>query len=385
MKILILNYEFPPLGGGGGIASYDLAKEWAIHGQVDVITSSFRGLSPVDIMDNINVHRVNVLLRKSRDAASFISMLTYLPGAFIKGIRLIRKNRYDVINTHFAIPSGPVGYLLGKIFGIPNVLSLHGGDIYDPSKKMSPHNSWFFSRAVRFILNRADRIVAQSSNTRDNTIKYYNPKKNVEIIPLAFHPPKDVKDTRIELELSANDFVLITIGRIVKRKAMDVLIKALGKISDKNIKLVIMGDGPDRGELERLAREQKVNDRIKFLGYVDDDKKFAYLKNADLFTLTSMHEGFGIVYMEAMHYGLPIICTNEGGQTDFLSNRENAILINVGDFEACAEAIKTFRDNKNLYKKCSQNNIKKIKNFYAPQVAEQYIKVFKVLIGKKKQ
>src|SRR5208337_5447176 len=100
-----------------------------------------------------------------RDAATFCSMLSYLITGFVKGCSLILKNRYDVINTHFAIPSGPLGYILGKMFKIPNVLSLHGGDIYDPSKKLSPHNNFFFRRLVRFVLNSADRIVAQSNNT----------------------------------------------------------------------------------------------------------------------------------------------------------------------------------------------------------------------------
>jgi L-malate glycosyltransferase len=380
LKILIINYEFPPLGGGGGVATNDLALEWVKQGTVDVLTSSFTGLPAFEKVGDINVHRVKILFRKSRDAASFISMLSYLPGAFFRGIRLIRKNRYDVINTHFAVPSGPVGFLLGKMFGIPNVLSLHGGDIYDPSKKMSPHKSFFFSRVVRFILNHADRIVAQSSNTRDNTLKYYNPRKPVEIIPLAFHAPADPKTTRKAMGIDAKEFMLITIGRLIKRKALEVLIKAVARVKDKKVRLYVMGDGPEREFLEQTARESGVADRIVFLGYVSDEDKFRYIRVADLFTLTSLHEGFGIVFMESMYFGLPVVCTNNGGQVDFLKDGENALLIDVGDVGACAAAIERFVRDRKLYTRCSKNNREAVKMFYAEAVANKYIEIFRDII-----
>jgi glycosyltransferase involved in cell wall biosynthesis len=379
-RILIVNYEFPPLGGGGGVATYDLAVEWIREAQVDVLTSSFRGLPKYEIMDNINVYRVKIFLRKTRDEASFFSMFSYLPMAFFKAIQLCRKNHYDVINTHFAVPSGPLGYVLGKLFEIPNVLSLHGGDIYDPSKKLSPHRSFFFRRAVRFLLNRADRIVAQSSNTRDNAFRYYQPEKDISIIPLAFHPPElprvSREDVFIDENVDEDDFLLITVGRLIKRKAIDTIIRSLQKINYSSIKLLIIGDGPERGNLMRLVEDLSLNDRVIFLGYVSNEVKYRYLAVSNLFVLTSLHEGFGIVFMESMYCGLPIVCTNSGGQVDFLKNGENAILIDVGDADACAEAIVRFYEDRELYSNCSINNKKKVMNFYAENIANQYIKLF---------
>lgn len=383
LKILIINYEFPPLGGGGGVASYDLAVEWAKYGQVDVLTSSFKGLSKKEKVEGINIYRSKVLFRKSRDAASFLSMLTYLMSAFFKGISLARKNKYDIINTHFAIPSGPLGYIISKFFKIPNVLSIHGGDIYDPSKSLSPHKNILFKRVVKFILNRADRIVAQSSNTRDNAIKYYSPKKEVEIIPLAFHAPDKPKLTRKDLKIEKNEIALCAVGRIVKRKALDVIINAIKFINNKNIKFYIMGDGPERENLEKLVEKQNLQNNIKFLGFVSTEEKYSYIQAADLFTLTSLHEGFGIVYMEAMFFGLPIVCTNHGGQVDFLKHEENALLIDVNDVKACANSIERFINDKALYKKCSKNNKEKIKLFYADNVSKQYENIFLELVGEK--
>lgn len=376
LKILIINYEFPPLGGGGGVASYDLALEWSLKNDVDVLTSNYKGLKSSENVKGIRVYRTRILFRKSRDAATFISMLSFLVTGFIKGFSLCRKNRYNVINTHFAVPSGPLGYILGKIFRIPDVLSIHGGDIYDPSKKMSPHKSPVFSRVVRFILNRADRVVAQSTNTRDNTVKYYSPVKEVGIIPLAFHPPEIVKQGRVKMGLDSDSFYFITIGRLVKRKAIDTMLNALSGIRNSRIKLLIVGDGPELEFLRNLTSQLGLDGRVTFTGYVDESRKYSYLNNADAFIMTSLHEGFGIVFMEAMFAGLPIVCTNHGGQVDFLKNGENAFLIDVGDSDACRKSMMKVFTDRDIYRRMSANNRKKVKVFYAGNVAAEYLKIF---------
>ncbi len=381
LKILLINYEFPPLGGGGGVASYDLAVEWAKHAQVDVLTSSFKHLPKKEIINGINIYRSKIFFRKSRDTASFLSMLSFLITGFLKGISLVRHNRYHIINTHFALPSGPLGYLLGKMFKIYNVLSIHGGDIYDPSKKLSPHKNFLFKKIVKFILNHADKIVAQSTNTRDNALKYYKPKKEVIIIPLAFHPVKKPLIKRKELGLASNQFILCSIGRIIKRKALDVVIRAIKLLNNNKIFFNIMGDGPERKNLEKLADNLNLKKQVKFLGFVEEKEKYANLCIADLFVLTSLHEGFGIVYMEAMFCGLPIICANHGGQVDFLTDQENALLIEVGDLKACAHAIERFYKEKNLHLKCKKNNIIKVKEFYADNIAKKYLTLFCDLIN----
>jgi len=179
-RILVLNYEFPPLGGGGGIATYKLAKGFIKNGyEVDYVTTWFKGLKKFEVVDGINIYRVKVIGRKELPTATMISMLCYPFSGLWIGIKLCRKYEYEFINTQFVIPTGPLGYILSKLFKVKNILSLHGGDIYDPSKKNSPHKHWYLRFIVRFILNNSNRIVAQSSNTKNNCIKYYYPKKKI--------------------------------------------------------------------------------------------------------------------------------------------------------------------------------------------------------------
>ncbi len=191
-----------------------------------------------------------------------------------------------------------------------------------------------------------------------------------------------MKTNRKELNLSKDDFYVITVGRLIKRKSLQTLIQAIGIIKNKKIKLLIIGDGPEKEYLESVVTDCNVNDRVTFLGFLDDNDKYRYLKCADLFALTSLHEGFGIVFMEAMHIGLPIVCTNHGGQVDFLKQRENAILFNVGDVQKCADSIIELYKDEKLYKKLAANNKKKIRDFYAEHVASQYIDIFKELISR---
>ena len=377
LKILILNYEFPPVGGGGGVASKDLALEWAKTAQVDVITMNFQGLPKFETSEGINIYRTTALMRKSRDVTPFITMLTYIITACCKAVSLTRKNRYDVINTHFAVPTGPIGYIIGRLFKIPNILSLHGGDIYDPSKKTSPHTSCFYRLVIRFIINAAYEVAAQSSNTRENAIKYYGIKRNIHIIPLPFHAPVLPKPDRKSLNLPAKDFYFITIGRLVKRKDIDTMLKGFSKITAKNAKLLIIGDGPEIEHLKNLAESLGISGKISFLGHLDDKDKYRYLTISNCYIMTSLHEGFGIVFMEAMYCSLPIISTNHGGQTDFLVNEKNALLINVSDADGCASAMSRMLLDKKLYKKCSDNNRKSVTQFAAKKIANKYMDIFK--------
>ncbi len=377
MRILMINYEYPPLGGGGGVASEVLAKEWVRQGhQVDVVTTHFKGLELQEERDGVNIYRVKVIGRKNLATATLQSLLTF-PRFARKLIRkLYKKHKYDVINTHFAIPSGILGIWTSKKYKTKNVLSLHGGDIYDPTKKLSPHKIWFLRKAVKKVLNKSDVLVAQSNNTKDNTNRIYQCSDEIKIIPLAFIPPRVKKLTREQLKLKKDNFYLISVGRLVKRKGYEYLVKAM-KGLPQNIHLILIGDGPEEENLKKLAGQYKVSDKIHFKGRLEDDLKFPYLENSDLYVLSSIHEGYGIVLQEAMEMKLPIVSTNYGGQTDFLNHEENALLINPGKSDEIHNAILEIYNNEGLRKQMAKNNKNKIQHFYADKIAIKYLNIFK--------
>ncbi len=373
-KILVLNYEFPPLGGGGGVATYKLAKGFIENGyKVDYLTSHYKGLKKFEVIDGINVYRVKVFGRKDLKTASIISLLSFPFCALIKGVSLCLSNKYEFINTQFVVPTGPLGFLLSKIFRIKNILSLHGGDIYDPTKKSSPHKNKFLRKVIRFLLNQADVIVAQSSNTKENTEKYYQPKKEIKIIPLPYEIVNFKKVSRAELGLKDDKKYLIGVGRLIKRKGFEYLIKSLAFL-DKEIECLIISDGPEKDNLKKLAIEFGIEDRVHLLGYLPtEEKKFQYLAVSDIFVLSSIHEGFGIVLQEAMQVGLPIVSTNIGGQVDLIKEGENGLLVNIEDEKAIAEAVKKILPDNELKNRFSENNLKDVEKFELKNIANKFL------------
>lgn len=387
MRILVINYEYPPIGGGGGFVTRDILEHMARSGySVSIITSQFEGLKKHETVNGVEVLRVPVLFRKKMEVANMPSMLSYFPYSVIRSIPKLHSRMYDIINTHFAVPSGPTGHLLSKLFHVPNVLAIHGGDIFDPSKSLSPHKIPLLRDVVRFMLNRADRVVAQSSDTRRNAYKYYDVKRQIDIIPLGIKKPNFEKKTRYDFGLAREEIVFCTIGRLVKRKNIDDTLAVLAGIKNRyKFKFLIIGEGPERAQLEELIGSFGLEEMVHLMGNVSDEVKFQVLDLSDCYLSTALHEGFGIVFLEAMECGLPVICYNRGGQNDFLVNGKTGFLVELGDKKSFSEKVIELMTESKLKKNMSSYNRNLVKNYYISTCAEKYISLFQSVISTYRQ
>jgi len=376
MKILMLNYEFPPLGGGGGVVFANIAAELARRHEVDVVTTRGRGLQAFEVVDGARIHRVPVIGRGEESTATLASLLSFPPSSVAKGLKLCLERHYDVINSHFAVPTGPTGVVLSRLLGVPNVLSMHGGDLYDPSKRLSPHRSRLLRGVVRWVLRNSTCLLAESQDVRQRALRYYGVKRDIAVIPWGLKEPHFEKLSRGKLGLREGDLVVISVGRLVRRKGLDCLLRALPKIGSPDVKLVVVGDGPERERLQELASELRIETQVSFLGNVTEESKFQYLCASDVFALPSLHEGFGLVFLEAMHCGLPIVTCDCGGHTDFLTDGRNGFLVPVGDVDAVASAISTLARDGNLRAKMAKNNEEDIERLSVAATAERYEQVF---------
>ena len=384
MKILFTNYEYPPLGGGGGVVMAALARQLAKRHEVTVLTSRAAHLASESVEDGVRVLRAPVFFRRRLAVANFPSMLAYLPSGFARGLTLGRTGRFDVINTHFVVPTGPLGHALSRWYGAPNVLSVHGGDLFDPSKRSSPHRHGFLRAPIRSLLNAAAGVVGQSQDTVRHVAEIYGVRRPVELIPLGIERPPNVAPLdRKSLGIPDDALVLITIGRLVARKATTQLVDVIAGSPVRNAHLLVVGDGPDADEMQRRAAQLSVRDRIHLLGQVSDQEKFAALGAADLFVSASQHEGFGLVFLEAMAFGLPVICYDRGGQTDFLRSGDTGFVVALNDKSGLTNATTALLMDHASRRRMGQYNRQLVENYFIDTCASRYEKLFEEVIARR--
>lgn len=378
MRILLVNYEYPPLGGGGGIAMMEIAQELARRHEVHVLTSGVRELPKVEKHDSLNltVHRVHVLGRSDRATASFASMAAFLPGGIRRGNRLVAELDFDVINTWFAIPSGITGAAIARKNHVPHVLTVIGGDIYDPSKWYSPHQFYPAGLAVRRVLRQATAHVAISTDIAGRTRDYFGFDRPIEVIPLGIREPEFQSGSRQALGMEASGKYITAVGRLVRRKDYPTLLKAVRTLNRDDTHLMLLGDGPERDNLAELARELGIADKVHLKGFVSDELKYQILENSDLFALISLHEGFGVVYLEAMYCGLPVIAADQGGQVDIMKDGETGRLVPIGDENAIAQSLREYLDDAELARRVGDRNKLRFRDFSISSLAQRYEDVF---------
>lgn len=383
MRILIVNFEYPPLGGGGGVATKQYAEELSKRPfdgaegkhEVHVLTSAYKDLPRVETKGNLHIHRVPVGSRTDLATAPLLSLLLFAPAAFWRGLVLCWKTRFDVINAQFVVPSGVPAVFLSLVFRIPLVVSFVGADIYDPTRGISPHRHWYMRALIRWIARRSAALTAISEDTKRRARELHSIKKEITVTHLGFTPASTAIASRQELGLSEDTPILVSVGRLIPRKGYDVLLKAVSQLKALDYKLVIIGDGPLKEDLKRQIDELGLSNKVELTGFVSEEKKYQLLQAADIYVSAALHEGFGIVFLEAMSVGLPIVAPNDGGQCDFLQEGRNALLVAPQDPNALAAAIERLLSDSQLRLHMSQSNKQDAQKFTLENTTKQFEQV----------
>lgn len=263
MKILVLNYEYPPIGGGGGVMAKDLVERLAERGhEIDVVTMHFGQLAKEEKQGNTTVYRVPCL-RKKEGVCYPWEQFTYICSAYSFIKKKLDVSSYNVCHAHFIIPTGVVAFLLKKKFGLPYILTAHGSDVEGYNQNRFKLMHVLLRSPWKGLVRAAKQTVSPSAFLLD-LLEKQDKSDKYKIIPNGI----DMKYyDRIGQKYKKEKSMLV-MCRLQKAKGVDTVIKAFSRLRDKTWTLHIMGDGPYREALEQLAEETQCKERVVFHGWV---------------------------------------------------------------------------------------------------------------------
>ena len=338
MKIAIVCY---PTFGGSGVVATELGLELARRGhEIHFITYS----QPVRLAllnPNVHYHEVNV------PEYPLFHFQPYELALSSKLVDMVKLYKIELLHVHYAIPHAYAGYMAKQMLkdegiNLPMITTLHGTDI------TLVGNHPFYKTAVTFSINKSDFVTSVSQSLKEDTLKLFNIKNEIQVIPNFIELHKNTVDPSLSCRRSVmateNERIITHISNFRKVKRIPDIIKIFHKIQQQiPAKLMMVGDGPEKEKAEYLCQELGIQDKVIFFGNSNEiDKILSY---TDLFLLPSETESFGLAALEAMAWSVPVISSNSGGLPEVNFEGISGYLSNVGNIEEMAEnALKILKD-----------------------------------------
>jgi glycosyltransferase involved in cell wall biosynthesis len=375
MKILMLNYEFPPIGGGAGHAHRCLLGEYSrnknLH--VDVLTSGCGpGLVREDFADNIRIYKVGIH-KKNLHYWRKLEVVEWLFKARRLYFRLLGENSYDLSHAFFAFPTGWLCYKTAN--QLPYILSLRGSDVPGYNVRLGLDYK-LMAGLFRRIWSGAS-LVAANSRGLSELAKRFMPDLDIPVIPNGvdincYHPGPS--------KMPGRPINLLSVGRLISRKRIDWLIEVVGFAArgGLDIRLNIIGDGNLLAELRKKAADMNVSDRVVFMGLVERRQMPDMYRANDIFVMASQHEGMSNAMLEAIASGLPVVSTACEGAQELIA--DNGIIVNYPDLRDFAAAIKVIALDAEKYKAMSEAGRRIAEKFSWSAVADRYMQYYEQLI-----
>lgn len=404
MKLLFLNYEYPPLGGGAANATQYILREFSRMPDVEVhLVTSAMGAEYVKehIGGSVWVHRLpigkNVANIHSQSAKD---LLMYSFKAWWFGSKLIRNARrsmkpFERTIAFFGVPCGVVALWFKWRFGLPYVVSLRGSDVPGYSEKYGILMYAALKIPILLVWKCALSVVPNSRGLAELAAKTA-PKQRFEIIPNGV----DTEEFKPNLSRERDGiFRIITVVRLTPRKGIRFLIRAMSVIARNGVtrqsgseedgdshvrglarndnankvELWIVGDGEERSALEVLAKECGVSDRVKFFGAVPHEQLPRLYGRADAFCLPSQNEGMSNTVLEAMAAGLPVVTTVTGGTEELVRDGENGLFVEQQSSEDLARKLTVLANDEMLRKRMGGASRGRAEEMSWKHVAERFM------------
>jgi len=332
----------------------------------------------------------NVFRYRSINLTSKVKYPLPIPLSF-KVKKVITEFNPDIVHIHHPFLLSSVAIMYGKKLGIPKILTIHT-QYEQYAYYVSPVPERITHEAIKMIIsNLADKTdcITTPSASMKELIKGYGIKNRIEVISNAIHlisfkEDDELKRTEIKKKynLKEDDKIILFVGRVASEKSIDKIIKALAIIKKRNTgkeKLLIVGDGPAMDELKLLTRSLKVEEDVIFAGTVSYEEIQHYYKMAYVFTIASTTETFGIVTIEALASGVPVVAVKAPGAADILTDGLDGLLVD-DDIEKIANALEKIIKEPELREKLSQGALKTSEKYSIDTISERMLNLYREII-----
>lgn len=304
--------------------------------------------------------------------------------AYIQLIKLLKQEKYDVIHCN-----SPIGGVLGRICGrqakVPKIIyTAHGFHFYKGAplvnRTLYKWVEMYLSRKTDILItmNQEDKELAEKLKLRKNGKRYFVHGVGIDT-SIFGNIEIDVSAKRKELGLKEDDFVLISMGDLIKRKNYEIVIRALAGVKEKKIHYLICGNGSLEDELKKLTIDLGVQNQIHFLGFRTDIPELLKISNS--FVLSSYQEGLPRSTMEAMAIGLPLICSKIRGNVDLIENGKEGFLIKPNDIEGYRRSIDILYNNRELRDEIKKYNKKKCRIYDVSNIKQEMFEIYSEVLG----
>ncbi len=333
--------------------------------------------------EKLAMHGGGILNKLKTNPLYYLMVPLFLLGQLLAFIRLLRKERFDIIHAHWLIPQGLVAVLGLIITGrrIPLVCTSHGGDMFALRGKITQNMK-------RWVMDKSQALTVVSQAMKNEVVKMGISQNKLQVMPMGV----DLKNLFVpDASVARNDNELLFVGRLVEKKGVRYLLDALLLVIGKNphVHLTIAGSGPMESELSELAKQLNIADKVDFLGMTEQSKLPALYRRAAMAVFPFIiaesgdQEGFGLVQVEAMGCGCPVIAGDLPAIHDIIAHEENGLIVPSADAPVLADTIIRMLSDRDLRLRLATEARKQVVGKFDWEIiVEKYHQLYKKLIDK---
>lgn len=293
--------------------------------------------------------------------------------------KIYQEFRFDLIHAHVALPDGYAGVLLAKKYHKPLIVTIHGQDLQHTICRNA-----VCRQAVSYVFNSASEIICVSRKLQQLSIKRLGIRDKLIVVPNGIKP-QDILSHPVEFtKQQGKCLTLLSVSNLVQTKGIDLNLYALQKIcrNYSALRYMVIGGGPEEASLHKLVKELGLEKQVEFLGRQIHHRVMGYMAGCDVFTLPSWNEGFGIVYLEAMANGKPVIGCQGEGIEDFVEHGKTGMLVKPRDVDSLVDALDFLLNHHEEAKDMGELARKLVlENYTWGKNAEKTIKVYEELFN----